>query len=653
MRWVLRIVGVLVLIVVVAVAALFLMPTDRIAALVETRFEAATGRTLSVEGDVRPSLWPALGVRTGAIEISNADWASDTPMLRADGLAVAVDFGALIGGDIRVTGIEVLTPQILLETNADGTGNWEMSGSASETTATATSPEDTGGIPAFSIDRAVISDASLTYRDAAGAETRLTALDAELTLPDFDGPANLTATGALNGAPLDVTANIPVFSGMLGAGSDGIALNIDLGDASLHFDGRAGLAPLRVTGELGGTLGMLEGVATAAGIARPELPEGLGRNSIAFSGAVDATDTRVAFAGAEFLLDQNTLRGDVAIALDGPRPKVTASLATGALDLSALGGEDDGGQSGAGQETAQKGWSTDPIDASGLNAIDAEVSLAANSVALGNSTLGRTNLYVTIDRGRMVTEIRELVAYDGAVAGSFVVNARDGLSVRADLAGSSLAISRLLAELLDYDQLVSIGDMELSVLGSGGNLNAIMNSLNGDGSFRFGAGELLGLDLVGMLRNLDTSFVGQGSKTIFDEITGTFRIVNGVVINENLSVLAPLLTATGRGEIGLGGQTLNYRLTPKLLAGEGEGISVPLLITGTWDAPRFRLDMDALVNDKVKAEIEAAKDRAEQELKDKVSERLGVAGGQNNAREDAKDKIEDELKKGLRNLFDR
>ena len=46
-------------------------------------------------------------------------------------------------------------------------------------------------------------------------------------------------------------------------------------------------------------------------------------------------------------------------------------------------------------------------------------------------------------------------------------------------------------------------------------MNALMNSLNGEGSFNIGAGELLGLDLVGMLKSLDTSFHRKGVEDDF------------------------------------------------------------------------------------------------------------------------------------------
>ena len=49
-----------------------------------------------------------------------------------------------------------------------------------------------------------------------------------------------------------------------------------------------------------------------------------------------------------------------------------------------------------------------------------------------------------------------------------------------------------------------------------------------------------------------------------------------------------------RQELGLGARMLNYRLRPTALAAEDGtgGVMVPLLITGTWADPKFRLDLE-------------------------------------------------------------
>lgn len=50
MRWILRIMFGLLVLVVTGVVALFLLPAEKIARVVTTGFEAATGRAMTLEG---------------------------------------------------------------------------------------------------------------------------------------------------------------------------------------------------------------------------------------------------------------------------------------------------------------------------------------------------------------------------------------------------------------------------------------------------------------------------------------------------------------------------------------------------------------------------------------------------------------------------
>ena len=88
-----------------------------------------------------------------------------------------------------------------------------------------------------------------------------------------------------------------------------------------------------------------------------------------------------------------------------------------------------------------------------------------------------------------------------------------------------------------------------------------------------------------------------------------------------------------------------------MLAGEGEGISIPLIVTGSWSDPKFSLDLEGLVDDKVDEvidrEAERAKRRAERELRRKAREELGLRRG-----EDIEDRLKEEAEQGLRNLLD-
>jgi AsmA protein len=93
---------------------------------------------------------------------------------------------------------------------------------------------------------------------------------------------------------------------------------------------------------------------------------------------------------------------------------------------------------------AGAGWSKDAIDVSALATMDASVAITADAVDLGLAKLGAVQVMLTVDRARAVFDIRRIVAYDGTVAGQFVVNGRKGLSVGGDLGFAGMALQPLL-----------------------------------------------------------------------------------------------------------------------------------------------------------------------------------------------------------------
>ena len=262
--------------------------------------------------------------------------------------------------------------------------------------------------------------------------------------------------------------------------------------------------------------------------------------------------------------------------------------------------------------------------------------------------LGTTRATMTLDRARAVFDLRQIAAYEGSIAGQFVVNGRGGLSVGGDLRFDSIAMQPLLRDLGGYERLIGTGDLSLKFLGVGTTVDQIMRSLSGSGRLALGKGELRGLDIAGMLRNLDPNFVGEGQRTIFDSLSASFGMDGGVLSNDDLALKAPYVTATGSGTVNLGARSLDYRLRPTALAaadGSG-GIMVPLLISGPWADPRFRLDLESLarerleeearaLEDRARAEAAAAEARAKAELERRAEEELGVTRQEGESLEDA------------------
>ncbi|WP_371154878.1 AsmA family protein [Jannaschia sp. 2305UL9-9] len=669
MGWLFRVAMLLVTLAVVAAVALILVPTDRIAALASERFQAATGRALAINGPVRATLWPHIGVRAEGIEIANAPWSEQGPMLRAEALDIGVSLGSVLGDRIVVDRLDVTGARLVLERNADGSGNWEMSAPA-EAAATQTTPvapvEGGERSRAVSIDRALLSGAEVTFIDH-GADTSiaLRAVDLTARLPDLEGAVEIEGSALLNGVALTADAGI----GSLRALSDGaltpLTLNVVSGGTTLSLDGRVDIDPMSFEGDMDASSTDRFAVLRALEIAPPDLPEGLGRDRVAVSSTLTlAPAGSLHLRGLTVDLDDNTLTGAADILPGEDRPRISATLAAPTLNLTGLSRQGQGGESAL---VAEAGWGREAIDVSGLFAADADLTFTSGAITLGDARLDQVAVAITLNRGRAVITLQPVVAYGGTVTGDIVVNGRGGLSSRVNLDLAGLQMQPFLTEFADFDRLIGQADVALRLLGVGNTAQALVDSLDGSIGFKVGQGEVLGLDVGGMIRTLDTSFRGEGQKTIFDGISASFAVTEGVATGDDLSLRAPLLISTGAGSIDLGAQTLSYRLMPTLRRNaDSEGVTVPILITGPWGNPRIRPDLEWLARQelearareeaakleaRVRSEAEEARARAEEAARRSIAEELEVDPDTLGSREAIEDAIKERVGQQLLEMF--
>ena len=665
MRWVIRLVALVVVLAVVAIASFFLLPSDRIARIAADQITSATGRQVTMSGDTTISFYPVLGVSTGAVTVANADWSTSGPMLTAESLKIGVEPTALFGGDIRITGLEAVKPEILLERATDGRVNWELG--VEGVAASGQAPE--GQVArserlSLTLDRALITEAALRYVDHATAERfDLRDMSLDLRWPDYDGAATFEASASLAGQPVNLAGQLEKVGNFIDGGVSDLQAKVVASGGVVSFDGRAGAQP-QVGGRLTADLDNTAAFLAAFGVSGVDIPQGLGRAVSLSSDLTLTPDMRLSLRDTTLGLDQNRLTGAADIHLGGAKPQVNAQLNADALDFSALaasssGGADSGGTGGGAVPAG--GWPTTPIDASALALADAEVALVASSVDLGDFKLGKTRSLITLDRSRAVFELRELRAYSGLITGQFVMNNRSGLSVGGQMTAADIDLKSFLTDAVDISRFATTGDAEVSFLGVGQSLHAIMNSLKGDGSIKTGRGVISGIDLDRLMRSGD---FGDGT-TVFDSLSASFTMQQGNLFNSDLLLGLPLARARGEGRIGLGARDIDYLFTPTLLEGENrKGLAIPVRVRGPWSNPKITPDLEKALDLNLKAEKEKLEQKvreerkkleaqAEEEVNKAIEKELGVTVQEGQSLEDAfKKKLEDEAAKGLLKLFE-
>ncbi|ABG31285.1 AsmA family protein [Roseobacter denitrificans] len=650
MKWVFRFFGLIFALVVLLVVTVFFLPADRLARIATEQLSATTGRDVAINGDVALTFWPVLGVSANDLEVGNAAWAEQGPMLQAANAAIGVDVMALLRGDIRITNVEAHSPTIRLEQRLDGRASWEFT-NAEDTAQITTSTDASTDAPAamadesrtISIERLSVTNATLVY-DAEGSDlVTLAGVDLALDWPDPGGPAEISATVRPADVPVRIAAQIEGFGDFIAGETRGVNATVAVPSGELSLDGRASTAGA-VAGAVSFSAGNTEAFLAALGLPGIALPPKLGAQIDMRTDLTLTPDRQLALRDLVLDLHGNRLTGAADVSLNGT-PNVNVQLAAGDLDLrpvqTASGSSGSSvGQSGA--EPASDGWSKSPIDASALASFNGDIALSANSIDLGQFKLGTTQTVLRNDNSRMVFELRQVSAYGGQVTGEFVVNNRSGLSVGGRMNVAGMQMQPLLKDAVEFDRLTGQGDVQLSFLGAGNSVHAIMNSLSGNGGLNIARGTIEGINLDQLLRGGASS-----GTTIFDDLSATWNIKDGVLRNDDLLLQLKNYSASGEGQIGLGKRTLNYTVTPiALRANSGNGVAIPVRFRGPWSDVSITPDLEAALDLNLDQERRDLEDRAKSE----VSERLGIKQEEGKSTEDAiKDKVKDEL---LRKLFD-
>jgi AsmA protein len=292
------------IVVVVVVAVVLLIPRERIVALATDQVRAATGRDLTLSGDISPSFWPVLGVRTGPVTLSNADWAEAAEMISASAAEIGVELMPLLSGEVKVTTLRLVDPVVALEVDHDGRANWVFDdGTVAQGSATSGSSSGSEReLPKISLPEAVISNGQISFRDAqSGQRIELTALDLTAGLEALDKPLSLDGSGLWNGNRATVVAYIDTPAAAMQGAKTSIRVSLASDPANVSFDGDMqipeGAALPLVNGQFSINLPSASAAAAwATGADVPAVMADLGM--VEFDGSVSTTDAALQLSAA-------------------------------------------------------------------------------------------------------------------------------------------------------------------------------------------------------------------------------------------------------------------------------------------------------------------------------------------------------------------
>ncbi|MCR9078794.1 MAG: AsmA family protein [Hyphomonadaceae bacterium] len=378
------------------------------------------------------------------------------------------------------------------------------------------------------------------------------------------------------------------------------------------------------------------------------LPEGESLNAVSIKGQTTGSLMAPNLSGAALVLDDTTATGDIGADLRGPRPRIVADLTMDTLDLTPFLGS--GSQKQDQTPSLNEDWDDTPFDLAGLRAVDATVTVAADTVVIDQITLQDALLNTRLDDGRLSAIFRRdddtpgFRVFQGDWYGDLVLDAsRSTPTLELEALATSIAAQEMLTALTGFQNLSGLGDVHVKMSSQGNSLKSLINDLDGNFESDLNHGALKGLNLAKMVRDATsltdlarsgnltiTSFrdaISPEAETDFSQFIGNLEFTNGVASISDLSIENPVVGITGAGSIDLGARTLDISLTPRVdISASGAGstlalgdIPIPVRAYGNWSNIQFGIDQAA-----VQAELTA---RLRGQAGSEIGDRIGGDAG--------------------------
>jgi len=478
----------------------------------------------------------------------------------------------------------------------------------------------------------------VSYADAkAGVVHKLNDINLKISLPSLDDPMKAEGAVTWNKEKIELLLGLSNPNGFLNGKKTNIETNISSAPIKFSFKGSAAqTSKIKAGGALDLDVPSIRKLA--AWVGSPMTAPGTAYGPLKITGQVDVDGQKHAFRKASIAIDAIKGNGDFTYDGGSRVPNVTGKLKLGMLDLNPYlspeakpaskatpksgnkvapksGGTSSSkksssksgskpASSGAKTAPAAAGWSNDPIDLSGLKAVNAKLDLAVAGILVRKIKIGQSNVNVSLRNGVLVTDLAKMALYGGNGKAKLTANGSGRtprIALNFDL--SNFKAHPFMVDAMDFDRVEGTANAKLAVTTQGGSQRQLVSALNGSGRVQFLNGAIRGINLAAMLRNVTSAFLDPNAqktqKTDFAELGGTYVIRRGVLSNSDLSLKSPLLRLSGKGTFDMPKQRVNYRITPKLVAstkGQGSsstssGISVPVVVSGPWSNISYKPDL--------------------------------------------------------------
>ncbi len=645
-------------IIVALVAVVFvpaLVDVQRYRPLIEKKLTEATGRPVELEGEMRLSLFPWVGASVQDLRVGSLEGFGEKDLLRAKSFKAHVKVMPLLSGDVQVDSIVLDKPEIYLEKRKDGEVNWKGPKSAAVGTGapapdreavpqpaevTPQPAEDRGfRLQSLAIGELLLKDGRVQYIDAVkGSRTVISDCTVKVRDISLDRPLKVEIAAVADGRPVAMSGEVGPVGRRPGQGSLPLDLVLMIADQlKAHVKGTIE----DPAGALSYDLSVdIERFSPKELLQALEMPF-----EIADPGALTAVELSVRAAGdaksarltdGRLLLDDSTLifHGELtsfappglvfagkldSIDLDRylPAPTTSDGVATpegrpSTGEASSAGNASEQ-QAGAGSRQQPmvnaEQRASGQIDYGPLRELGLKTDVAVGELRVKGGSVTDLQLHLRADKGIWTVSPLTMKLYGGDLASTAVVDVQGKKPEAAvEVKTTALQVGPLLQDFLQKDVLEGVLNSDVSLKFQGDTLPAVKRTLSGRGEALLRDGAIIGIDLAGMVRNVQASFAlaeqpAEKPRTDFAELRVPFTLTDGLLNTEDATLSSPFLRANASGRVNLVSENLDLKVKPKFVAslkGQGDtmdrsGIMVPVLVRGTFASPRFSPDLTGLV----------------------------------------------------------
>ena len=344
--------------------------------------------------------------------------------------------------------------------------------------------------------------------------------------------------------------------------------------------------------------------------------------AVGLSASLKAGMDSASISNLDVSLDQTELTGKASVR-NFTQPKITFDLNLNELNLDRYLPET---TAAATQQSSASSTSSTSGDALAVpmelfSDIDANGSFRAKKFTSGGVSLTDIDVLVKSTPGAVsITPKAKL--YDGELVGVIAykkVGNTSTLQVKNDI--GIVQLGQLLKAADVTDRFEGIGKLGIDLL-----ITDVSGKQSNEGVFTLSAnnGQVKGVNVNKIIDQAGSAFAAlkksrggeqtQDSEvasepsdlTEFADITGTFKLNNFLITNDDLSMIAPGFRVTGKGKMNLELNTIDYNINVAISEktnGSLAGKSIPVRCKGALDAPSCLPDMAALYKSFLKSKL--------------------------------------------------